>query len=1076
MGQLRSRLFALCHILAVSLFPRVADASIQLASKAVSGPSATANGSSTGGAMSADGRFSVYTSSATNLVSGQTGVDQQVFLYDRALGTNSLVSHQVGNPSAGAPGGSFQPIISGDGNWVVFRSLGANLVTGFTPTTPQLFLYERTTGTVTLISHYPGLPLTEALLPFPPTSMSFDGRYIPFRATDSFGFNDTNGLFPDVFLYDRVTDTLQLVSHSSASLTATSVDASSVDQIVSDWTAVISADGSTVAFTSDGTDYVSGAVDTNNTNDLFLWDRLTGQITLATHAPSQPLVAASSSFVGMVGESAPPYLSANGSFVAYFAFFESLVEGQGQAPFGAVYLYDRSLNANTIVTHAIGAPTTPLLFATSEATGISADGRYVAFSSDDDAVVSGVTDVNGVSDVFRYDRLTDTSVLVSHAVSGPSVSGNGESIGGNMSSDGSRMTFNSKATNLGFTDTNGGYDVILWIDTGVLHLASHAAGDPSTAANGPSSGGLCADGSVVAFTASPTNNNVVANDLNSAGDVFLFSFSTPPTVQNPAATGIGTTAATLNADVTSDGGLLVFQRGFVWSPTSVDADPQLGDAGVTATLVSGGLGSMSALLAGLSPATDYSFRAFATNGIGAAYSSLATFTTANSCPAINLAGLPHGIVGQAYAGATTATGGVGPYSYTVTVGSLPSGLTLTMAGVGAGAVTGTPTVTGAFAFQISAADANACVGIANYVLVIGSAVSPGDLVIREFRWRGPAGEQDEYVEVHNKTSGPITVAAVDGSSGFGIAAELSGLLATIPNGTVIPARGAFLAANSTPITGYSLSSYGGVGAANHDASWTTDVADSSGVGLFRSSTALTLEARLDAAGFANSLAPYVEGTGLSPSGGIGALAEFAFVRKTSFPSVTTQDTGNNAADFLFVAPDAALYSGAQSALGSPGPQNLPSAPQRGLVFTHPNPSVSQTTYPNRHRIGTTYHFRWKITNNTGAPINTLRLRVLELTTIQGPGYANPTQAAFRLVTSSGTHTFSTLTDGVQTAINTVLEEPPAQMVGGGFNSTVSVPLGSVIPAGGFVYVNVAMSFASPGRGGSYRYYVAAEAK
>src|SRR5690348_10001239 len=64
-------------------------------------PSDTAAGASTFPSVSADGRFVAFTSSAPNLVPGQTGLaESNVFLLDRASGTVTLVSHIPGNPTA----------------------------------------------------------------------------------------------------------------------------------------------------------------------------------------------------------------------------------------------------------------------------------------------------------------------------------------------------------------------------------------------------------------------------------------------------------------------------------------------------------------------------------------------------------------------------------------------------------------------------------------------------------------------------------------------------------------------------------------------------------------------------------------------------------------------------------------------------------------------------------------------------------------------------------------------------------------------------------------------------------------
>ena len=92
------------------------------------------------------------------------------------------------------------------------------------------------------------------------------------------------------------------------------------------------------------------------------------------------------------------------------------------------------------------------------------------------------------------------------------------------------------------------------------------------------------------------------------------------------------------------------------------------------------------------------------------------------CPTITLSppSLPGGTVGAAYNQTITASGGSGPYKFTVVGGTLPAGLTLSSAG----ALTGTPTAAGTFNFTIGATDANGCAGSAAYAVAVSPAVCP----------------------------------------------------------------------------------------------------------------------------------------------------------------------------------------------------------------------------------------------------------------------------------------------------------------------------------------------------------------
>jgi hypothetical protein len=93
-----------------------------------------------------------------------------------------------------------------------------------------------------------------------------------------------------------------------------------------------------------------------------------------------------------------------------------------------------------------------------------------------------------------------------------------------------------------------------------------------------------------------------------------------------------------------------------------------------------------------------------------------------SCPAITLspATLPNGTVAVAYSQTITASGGTPPYTFTVTSGTLPTGLVLSSTGV----LNGTPTAAGSFTFTIRGTDAQGCFAALTYTIVIAAAPAP----------------------------------------------------------------------------------------------------------------------------------------------------------------------------------------------------------------------------------------------------------------------------------------------------------------------------------------------------------------
>jgi hypothetical protein len=344
------------------------------------------------------------------------------------------------------------------------------------------------------------------------------------------------------------------------------------------------------------------------------------------------------------------------------------------------------------------------------------------------------------------------------------------------------------------------------------------------------------------------------------------------------------------------------------------------------------------------------------------------------------------------------------------------------------------------------------------IILSASQTVSAQLIISEFRVRGPNGANDEFIELYNNSGADHTVAG--GGTGYAVAASNGVARCIVPNGTVIPNRGHYLCVNSV---GYSLASYpaGNGTTATGDATYTTDIPDNAGIAIFNTSVAVdfVLANRLDAVGStseANTL--YKEGTGypaLTPFS-----IDYAFYRDDcgKSGSITTfgvctistpKDTNNNAADFIFVDTNG-TSAGAGQRLGAPGPENLSSPIQRNASFAVPllDPCVGGASPPNRVRDFTsdpannstfgTLDIRRTVTNNTGANVTRLRFRIIDLTTFPAPsGIADlrPRTSTAVVVTVDrapcGSGTSNVTVQG------TTLEQPPSQPNGGGFNSSVS---------------------------------------
>ncbi|MFL6208006.1 MAG: Ig-like domain repeat protein [Pyrinomonadaceae bacterium] len=370
-------------------------------------------------------------------------------------------------------------------------------------------------------------------------------------------------------------------------------------------------------------------------------------------------------------------------------------------------------------------------------------------------------------------------------------------------------------------------------------------------------------------------------------------------------------------------------------------------------------------------------------------------------------------------------------------------------------------------------------------VIAATPTSNGNVLITEFRFRGartPSGAQDEFIELYNNTNAPLVVP----SSGWTLrSVDTLGTTATVfsvPPGTTIPARAHFLITNNTPSVGFSLGGYpaGAATVGTGNGQYTgIDIGDGGGVALYNSGTLFDVTTQLDAVGFTttpNTL--YREGAGLAPAGGVTADGEYSFLRKLT--SGLPQDTGDNAADFVFVSTTGGSFSGTQSTLGAPGPENLASPLQRNATIkaTLIDPQAASTATPNRVRDFTpvtngpsgTLTIRRKFTNNTGAPVTRLRFRVVDITTTPVPAGT----ADFRVLTST-TATVTITGGSMVTVQGLTLETPPAQTSGGGLNSTLAagtVTVGTPIANGASINVHFQLGVQ---QAGSFRFFINVEA-
>ena len=216
-------------------------------------------------ALSGNGQIVAFTSTATNLVAGDSNGIADIFVHDRATAVTTRVSVASNGAQGQGVGARRRPSLSADGRFVAFDSEMTNLVPGDTNATSDVFVHDRVTGQITRVSVATGgAQATGDSVGSLKPSLSADGRFVAF-ISDALDLvtGDTNNYW-DAFVHDRATGVTTRVSVQSGGGQAGGGDSFNV---------AISADGRYAAFDSEGT-VVPG--DANGDRDVFVHDRDTG--------------------------------------------------------------------------------------------------------------------------------------------------------------------------------------------------------------------------------------------------------------------------------------------------------------------------------------------------------------------------------------------------------------------------------------------------------------------------------------------------------------------------------------------------------------------------------------------------------------------------------------------------------------------------------------------------------------------------------------------------------------------------------------------------------------------------------
>lgn len=373
-----------------------------------------------------DGRFVAFSSSATNLVPGDTNGRKDVFVRDRLNGTTKRIS--ISSLGVQGDGDSEHPAITYDGRYVVFDSLATNLVSGDTNNSRDVFMFDTQTDTASLVSVSQAGVIGSTFSNYP--DVSADGRFVVFT---SFSANlipgvSLYGLGQQVFIKDMLTGGLQIVSRNSLTNDIGN-SSSSIPRI--------SCDGGVVSFDSAATNLVSG--DANGQDDVFI-SSLGWSKNILTNVT-----------INKSGSSSSNSISCNGNYVAFRSWNPSKESYE-------IFTYNRlTKQTDTIVAATQNNRN-------SESPDISDDGRFIAFRSELN-LDPGYSYSYGGSNFFIYDKRDSSIQLIN--IDESSKASSGAASFQSISADGSFVAYQAFGEDTTYTsgrdlvpgDANGKNDV-----------------------------------------------------------------------------------------------------------------------------------------------------------------------------------------------------------------------------------------------------------------------------------------------------------------------------------------------------------------------------------------------------------------------------------------------------------------------------------------------------------------------------------------------------------------------------------------------------------------------------------------
>ncbi|MFJ9692283.1 hypothetical protein [Kitasatospora sp. NPDC101183] len=402
------------------------------------------NGQSQSGAVSADGRYALFTSAATDLVAQPSTSQGGTDAYVRDLDTNRTERVSLADDGSALGGTSSGTAISADGRFVAFETDAPGVVPGApAPGRVNVYVRDRRTGHTDLVSAPHGAPDTDLGHYAWAASISADGRYVAYVSdrTDLVGPAKAAGeqlTTPNhdstVYLTDRWTHTTRVVSATAA---GTAARGESVN-------ATISADGRYVGFSSNAPDlFIPGAPHrTATTPQLSLGQMIQGTY-YVYDTTTRAIVPTSYDTSGQVttGATLDATLSPSGRYVVYGLSVPVGAPDSGQYE---NQIFARDLKKGTLIPLTAGLPGT-VSTAGSDSPQVTADDHWVYFDSFATNLVPGPKQHDRF-DVYRYDLNTGRVERITDAPDGSP--GNGDSDLPHVDAHGRTVLFESTSRNL----------------------------------------------------------------------------------------------------------------------------------------------------------------------------------------------------------------------------------------------------------------------------------------------------------------------------------------------------------------------------------------------------------------------------------------------------------------------------------------------------------------------------------------------------------------------------------------------------------------------------------------------------